>query len=51
MNIPFCKIISMPIVYPTLKIDVFKMEQTWKEEEELMDNHIHKWDIDFIRNM
>ncbi len=41
----------MPIVYLTLKIDVFKMEQAWKVEEELVNNHIHKWDIDFIRDI
>jgi hypothetical protein len=26
MNIPFCHMISMPIVRPTFNIDVFKME-------------------------
>jgi hypothetical protein len=29
MNIPLCKIISMLIICPTLKIDVLKMEQAF----------------------
>jgi hypothetical protein len=29
MNIPLCHIISMPVVRPTLKINVLKMEQTF----------------------
>jgi hypothetical protein len=29
INIPLCKMISMPIVFLGLKIDVLKMEQTF----------------------
>ncbi len=30
MNIPLCRMISMPIVHPTPKIDVLKMEHAFQ---------------------
>jgi hypothetical protein len=30
MNIPLCHMISMPVIRPTFKIDVFKMEQVFQ---------------------
>jgi hypothetical protein len=30
MNIPLCHMISMPVVRPTFKIDVFKMEHAFQ---------------------
>ncbi len=29
MNIAFCQMVVMPIIHPTLKIDVMKMEQVF----------------------
>jgi hypothetical protein len=30
INIPFCWMVTMPIVHPNLNIDVMKMEQAFK---------------------
>ncbi len=58
MNIPLYNMILMHVVYFTLKIDVFKMEQTFhfgyfevfyvsplnsKGEEEFVDDHEANW--------
>jgi hypothetical protein len=41
MNIPLYRMISMPIVRPTLKIDVIEMEQTFQMGYQEGDNFFY----------